>query len=82
MVTGLPMIICSCNVLSDYDVRAAASMATCRTTSHVYGCLGCRPHCGRCIRTIRKIIDEVLDVANVGYPVDSVIYFGSEDTQS
>jgi bacterioferritin-associated ferredoxin len=53
------MIVCSCNVLSDYEVRTVVSTATCRTPSYVYGCLGCRVQCGRCARTIRMIMDEV-----------------------
>jgi len=54
------MIVCSCNVLSDYEVRAVASTATRRTTSYVYGCLGCSVACGRCARTIKTIVDEAL----------------------
>jgi bacterioferritin-associated ferredoxin len=55
------MIVCSCNVLSDHDVRSALSgQAMPRTTGEVYGCLGCSPQCGRCARTIRRIIDETV----------------------
>jgi bacterioferritin-associated ferredoxin len=55
------MIVCSCNVLSDHDVRSALSGQTMpRTTGEVYGCLGCSPQCGRCARTIRRIIDETV----------------------
>ena len=55
------MIVCSCNVLSDHDVRAAiGAEQTPRTTGQVYGCLGCSPQCGRCARTIRRIMDEAL----------------------
>jgi bacterioferritin-associated ferredoxin len=54
------MIVCSCNVLSDHAVRSAVSTAAPRTTSQVYGCLGCSAQCGRCARTIRKIMDEAL----------------------
>jgi bacterioferritin-associated ferredoxin len=53
------MIVCSCNVLSDHEVRTVVSTATYRTPSHVYGCLGCRVRCGRCAHTIRRIMDEV-----------------------
>lgn len=53
------MIVCSCNVLSDYQVRTVARTATYCTPGRVYGCLGCRAQCGRCVRTIRKIMDEV-----------------------
>ncbi len=54
------MIICSCNVLSDHEVRAAVADASPRTTGQVYGCLGCSPQCGRCARSIRQIMDEAL----------------------
>jgi bacterioferritin-associated ferredoxin len=55
------MIVCSCNVLSDHDVRTAmAAPATPRTTGQVYGCLGCSVQCGRCARTIRRIMDEAI----------------------
>jgi bacterioferritin-associated ferredoxin len=57
-----PMIVCSCNVLSDHDVRRAVSVAQLppRTPGQVYGCLGCSAQCGRCARTIKKIMDEAL----------------------
>lgn len=58
------MIVCSCNVLSDHDVRAAmAGEGPPRTTGQVYGCLGCSAQCGRCARTIRRIMDEALESA-------------------
>jgi bacterioferritin-associated ferredoxin len=57
---GFEMIVCSCNVLSDHEVRTAVSTASARTTGQVYGCLGCSAQCGRCARTIRKIMDEAL----------------------
>ena len=58
------MIVCSCNVLSDHDVRTVAAEQTPRTTGQVYGCLGCSPQCGRCARTIRRIMDEALSAAD------------------
>ena len=60
------MIVCSCNVLSDHDIRAtlAAGDAAPRTTGQVYLCLGCSPQCGRCARTIRRIMDEALAAAS------------------
>ncbi len=55
------MIVCSCNVLSDKDVRTACQAeARPRSPGQVYGCLGCSAQCGRCARTIRKIMDEAL----------------------
>lgn len=63
------MIVCSCNVLTDHEVRDAARNANRRSTSHVYGCLGCSAQCGRCARTIRKIIDETIGPAALVCPV-------------
>src|ERR1700745_4049361 len=56
------MIVCSCNVLSDHDVRSAVSAAEDlpRNPKQLYGCLGCSAECGRCARTIKTIIDEAL----------------------
>jgi bacterioferritin-associated ferredoxin len=66
------MIVCSCNVLSDHDVRSAVVAASDlaasdlavsdlpRNAKQIYGCLGCSAECGRCARTIKAIIDEAL----------------------
>jgi bacterioferritin-associated ferredoxin len=56
------MIVCSCNVLTDHDVRSAVSAAEDlpRNAKQLYGCLGCSAECGRCARTIKTIIDEAL----------------------
>jgi bacterioferritin-associated ferredoxin len=53
------MIICSCNVFSENEVRRAlARTARPPRISQVYACLGYARQCGRCARTIKKIIDE------------------------
>jgi len=58
------MIVCSCNVLTDQDVRTACQAEERpRSAGQVYGCLGCSAQCGRCARTIRRIMDEALDAA-------------------
>jgi bacterioferritin-associated ferredoxin len=58
------MIVCSCNVLSDHDVRTALGSGDApRTTGQVYDCLGCSAQCGRCARTIRRIMDEAVAAA-------------------
>ncbi|HWW47869.1 MAG TPA: (2Fe-2S)-binding protein [Xanthobacteraceae bacterium] len=57
------MIVCSCNFLSDHDVRQAvrdAREVPPRSANQVYGCLGCSPQCGSCARTIRQILNETL----------------------
>lgn len=55
------MIVCSCNVLSDRQIRDAVAdpEAAVRTAGQVYRCLGCSAQCGRCARTIRKLIADV-----------------------
>jgi len=60
------MIVCSCNVFTDRDVRAtlADDQAAPRSAGEVYGCLGCSAQCGRCLRTIRRIMDEALAAAD------------------
>jgi bacterioferritin-associated ferredoxin len=63
----VPMIVCSCNVLSDHDVRSAVGAPGApRTAGQVYGCLGCSPQCGRCVRTIQRIMDEALAAGRNG----------------
>ena len=59
------MIVCSCNVLSDHDVRSAVCSqgGNARTTGEVYTCLGCSAQCGRCARSIKKIMTEALESA-------------------
>jgi bacterioferritin-associated ferredoxin len=57
------MIVCSCNVLSDQDVRSAVEAERTCSISEVYDCLGCSPQCGRCARTIRRIRVETLGSA-------------------
>jgi bacterioferritin-associated ferredoxin len=51
------MIVCSCNVVSDHQVRSAVAQEA-RRMSQVYACLGCRAQCGRCANTIKRIMDE------------------------
>jgi len=56
------MIVCSCNVLSDHDVRntVRTSGPMPRNAKQLYVCLGCSADCGRCARTIKTIIDKAL----------------------
>ena len=50
------MIVCSCNVFSESEVRALASVVRPRV-SQVYACLGYASQCGRCAHTIKQIVD-------------------------
>jgi len=53
------MIVCSCNVFSDADVRSVvASASPAARISRVYASLGCTAKCGRCAHTIKTLIDE------------------------
>ena len=68
------MIVCSCNVLSDRDVRSALEAERTCSIRRVYGFLGCRAQCGRCARTIRHIMEETLGSAR---PASSTAARGS-----
>jgi bacterioferritin-associated ferredoxin len=63
------MIICSCNVISEEAVRACLDPGPqCpRTPGQVQRCLGCRPQCGSCFRTIRSLIDQASTHARPTY---------------
>jgi len=54
------MIVCSCNILSDEDVRTIAQDPSYvpPRVAEIYSRLGCSAECGRCARTIKTIIDE------------------------
>lgn len=53
------MIICSCNGITDHDVRKCAESIDCRlTVSAVYRALERDVCCGSCAPTIRSILDE------------------------
>ncbi len=57
------MIVCSCNIVTDSEIRAALAGEACpRTPFAVYERLGCHLDCGRCVATVRTIINE----ANTG----------------
>ncbi len=61
------MIVCSCNVFSDAEVRSAiVSVAQRPRMSRVYASLGCAAKCGGCAHTIKKIIDEAGDCSTYG----------------
>ena len=53
------MIVCSCNVFSDHQVRSVVAKEARRPRmSEVYACLGCSARCGRCTHAIKRIMDE------------------------
>lgn len=57
------MIVCSCNVLSDHQIRrSTGGRGPCPARlSEVFAELGCKPQCGRCAATIRRIAREGME---------------------
>jgi bacterioferritin-associated ferredoxin len=57
------MIICSCNLLTDTQVRSAVASGAARPRmSYVYASLRCTAQCGRCVRTIKAFLRESIEV--------------------
>jgi bacterioferritin-associated ferredoxin len=53
------MIVCSCNVLTDRDVRACVSKRPDRpSVGAVFRHMGCEAQCGRCARNISALLDK------------------------
>jgi bacterioferritin-associated ferredoxin len=53
------MIVCSCNVLTDVDIRASiATLNGPKRVCDVYASLGCTAKCGGCAGTISALISE------------------------
>jgi bacterioferritin-associated ferredoxin len=66
------MIICSCNILSDAQVRSVITSETPRPRmSYVYASLGCAAQCGRCAHTIKVMLKEITPSAISGSPRSS-----------
>lgn len=51
------MFVCLCNVLTDAQVREAASAGAVRP-SEIYQACGCAAQCGRCAPTLLRIANE------------------------
>ncbi|TFV39516.1 (2Fe-2S)-binding protein [Bradyrhizobium frederickii] len=54
------MIVCSCNIISDHDIRGALVSTDDElfSAAQVYDCLGCTVRCGRCSHSVKRILDE------------------------
>lgn len=53
------MIVCSCNVISDRDVRETLGARPDRpSVASVFRNMGCEAKCGRCVRSIVAIVDQ------------------------
>lgn len=51
------MIVCSCNVIREEEIRAAAREGS-RTPEAVYAALGFEPQCGCCLGYAQELINE------------------------
>jgi bacterioferritin-associated ferredoxin len=54
------MIVCSCNVISDRDIRACikACGASSARVRDVFRYVGASPKCGRCLRNIQAFFER------------------------
>jgi bacterioferritin-associated ferredoxin len=53
------MIVCSCNVIRDCDIRAAARRG-CKDAASAYASMGCEFECGGCEDLAEDIIRDAL----------------------
>lgn len=51
------MIICVCNALRERECVAAADCPTIRYPGCLYRRLGVKVQCGRCVPTVRRIVE-------------------------
>lgn len=63
------MIVCSCNRITDRDVRAVVTdgLRPVTTPAKVYRAMGCQPKCGRCADSIRDIMAECAGACRAGH---------------
>jgi bacterioferritin-associated ferredoxin len=60
------MIVCSCNVFSEQQIRSALAKAPQRLRmSQIYDCLGGSAQCGQCAHTIKGIMEQAANRAFV-----------------
>ncbi len=51
------MYVCVCHAIRCRDVKEAAGQGACRA-AEVFRRAGVRPQCGRCLPTMREMLDE------------------------
>ncbi len=52
------MYICLCNALTDRTLKQAAEATGSVKPGQVYAACGCRFQCGKCVRTVIKMLRE------------------------
>jgi len=53
------MIVCSCNVIRDCDIRAAV-VRGCRDAESAYRSMGCEFECGGCRDLAEEVIEDAM----------------------
>jgi bacterioferritin-associated ferredoxin len=78
------MIVCSCNRLSDRDVRGCCAAQGCAPARvmDIYTRLGCAPQCGRCAPTLAAIMREARDPGCACGPTDCPCATQAENMQA
>jgi len=51
------MYVCLCNALTGRQIVQALTTGA-RSSSSVYRSLGCRPQCGKCVPTVRQMVER------------------------
>jgi bacterioferritin-associated ferredoxin len=76
------VIVCSCNVLSEAQILESLrgdAAGRPRSAAQAYRCLGCAPRCGRCIETVRRLVERAhLENCTVGCPACPAQHDASE----
>ena len=55
----ISMIVCSCNVIRDSDIRAAVQRG-CTSAEGAYRAMGCEFQCGGCREFAEEIVEKAL----------------------
>ena len=67
------MFVCSCNALTDREIEEVCREAA-GSPSRVYRCLGYKPQCGICLKTIQKIFVSVQSQAMTSVEVEAALF--------
>ncbi|WP_442868557.1 (2Fe-2S)-binding protein [Bradyrhizobium sp. CCBAU 51745] len=71
------MIVCSCNVISDSQVKSTIANVKPSRPKHVYEFLCCTAKCGRCSRTIQAILESNIAAMRTDKTENSALAFSS-----
>jgi bacterioferritin-associated ferredoxin len=52
-----PMYVCICNAITDHQVRSLSNGSR-KTVADVHRALGVRIQCGKCVRTIKDLVEQ------------------------